>query len=672
MRRTMLAAWLATVTLAAGLAGPATAVAEPSGQGQPMTQLASAVPESSQEDKVRAAAVLSIVAGDDLLVLSDRNFVVALWQKVKLDPDREEVRASAELALNGLDVECTLWIKSGIHEAYQRDHTNNERDAAAARLAKELKQSAAAVIGIVPDDGLLVLSYKSFVYALWERATGPKVKAAALVAFGGDEEAQKEFLRNGIRDARAQDEQDKLDQDKESSEAEKARQAARDAKSRAASVVRIIAPPEMLELSDVNFVREIWNRATPGTEVAVAAERALRSSKPEDWKWFIDTGIYEADRRDDQIALKQKELADRRRATEILAMAENSRIHPAMVAAAHRALAGDHHDVDLFLRIGAAAAVTQSLRATTAGVQNSYVRDNGGSGRVMPRDPAGRPGSEGDMTWVIAGGLAEPTCISFESVSKPGYYLRQSDLKVQVAANDRSQAFARDATWCWRPGMAGSGMSVELFSDRTKVLRNYDGQLWAADKSGRHFFDNPTYFETDATWQLDWPDPNIVSANMLRWNNEDGLQASIGKPVAEEATDGDVRYRAFERGRLYWSPATIARWVGSGNLQVYLAHGGHRSSVLGVPVTDESIPPDGAGRYSHFAKGGSIYWSPASGSHLIYGGFKARWASMGWETSYLGYPTSDPFAFPRGQKQTFQGGWMEYYQDTGLVQVFRN
>lgn len=68
--------------------------------------------------------------------------------------------------------------------------------------------------------------------------------------FGADEVAQKEFLLNGIVTAHARDQQDKIDQDKEATEAEKARLAARDAKSRAAAVLGIVATESLLILSD--------------------------------------------------------------------------------------------------------------------------------------------------------------------------------------------------------------------------------------------------------------------------------------------------------------------------------------------------------------------------------------------------------------------------------------
>lgn len=68
----------------------------------------------------------------------------------------------------------------------------------------------------------------------------------------------------------------------------------------------------------------------------------------------------------------------------------------------------------------------------------------------------------------------------------------------------------------------------------------------------------------------------------------------------------------------------------------YHALGG-AGGFLGKPITDETGTPDGVGRYNHF-EGGSIYWTPKTGAFSVHGSIRDRWASMGWERSYLGYP----------------------------------
>src|SRR5438105_3573697 len=94
---------------------------------------------------------------------------------------------------------------------------------------------------------------------------------------------------------------------------------------------------------------------------------------------------------------------------------------------------------------------------------------------------------------------------------------------------------------------------------------------------------------------------------------------------------------------------------------------GGPQSFLGQPLTNELTTPDGFGRYNHF-QGASIYWTPALGAHEIHGQIRDKWAAMGWERSYLGYPTSDEMAGPNGQRvSTFEHGSISWTPSGGAV-----
>lgn len=67
---------------------------------------------------------------------------------------------------------------------------------------------------------------------------------------------------------------------------------------------------------------------------------------------------------------------------------------------------------------------------------------------------------------------------------------------------------------------------------------------------------------------------------------------------------------------------------------------GGAAGLLGIPLTDEQVAPDGVGRFNHF-KGGSIYWTPRTGPMSVRGTVRDRWASTGWEIGPLGYPVQD-------------------------------
>lgn len=71
----------------------------------------------------------------------------------------------------------------------------------------------------------------------------------------------------------------------------------------------------------------------------------------------------------------------------------------------------------------------------------------------------------------------------------------------------------------------------------------------------------------------------------------------------------------------------------------WLSLGAHKG-FLGLPVTDELPTPDGRGRFNHF-EGGSIYWTPEWGAFEVHGLIRQRWADLGWEQGFLGFPVTD-------------------------------
>jgi uncharacterized protein with LGFP repeats len=62
-----------------------------------------------------------------------------------------------------------------------------------------------------------------------------------------------------------------------------------------------------------------------------------------------------------------------------------------------------------------------------------------------------------------------------------------------------------------------------------------------------------------------------------------------------------------------------------------------------------------------------VYWSPRTGAHEVHGLIRGRWAALGWEASYLGYPTSDEFAVAGGRRVNFERGHITFTSATGQV-----
>ena len=62
-----------------------------------------------------------------------------------------------------------------------------------------------------------------------------------------------------------------------------------------------------------------------------------------------------------------------------------------------------------------------------------------------------------------------------------------------------------------------------------------------------------------------------------------------------------------------------------------------------------------------------MHWTPRTGAHEVHGLIRDRWAALGWETSYLGYPTSDEFAVAGGRRVNFERGHITFTSATGQV-----
>jgi LGFP repeat-containing protein len=84
---------------------------------------------------------------------------------------------------------------------------------------------------------------------------------------------------------------------------------------------------------------------------------------------------------------------------------------------------------------------------------------------------------------------------------------------------------------------------------------------------------------------------------------------------------------------------------------------------MGTPVGGEQTCGDTVGRYQEYSGGASIYYSPATGAHLLYGKIRDKFISLGREAGPNGYPTSDETdtATHTGRMNTFQHGAIYYH-----------
>ncbi|GAB2956619.1 PQQ-dependent sugar dehydrogenase [Amycolatopsis acidiphila] len=154
-----------------------------------------------------------------------------------------------------------------------------------------------------------------------------------------------------------------------------------------------------------------------------------------------------------------------------------------------------------------------------------------------------------------------------------------------------------------------------------------------------------------------------------KWTELRREQGPLGYPTTDEQTtpDGVGRYNHFSKAAsIYWTPATGAHGVWGAIRGTWQATG-WEAGPAGYPTTDELTTPDGVGRYNHFSKAASIYWSPGTGAHEVYGAIRARWSALGWERSYLGYPRSGEFGFDGGRRNDFQFGYIQWYPNGTVI-----
>ncbi|WP_415830177.1 AbfB domain-containing protein, partial [Kibdelosporangium persicum] len=378
-----------------------------------------------------------------------------------------------------------------------------------------------------------------------------------------------------------------------------------------------------------------------------------------------------ADERDAAREKALREEADRQKVREIKAKAEAGRVRPRLVAAANAALAGTAADVTRFLSETQYAVLNQALMTTTPGVKGWHVRTGGGDAVITPGTPSTTAGEAplGEATWKVVTGLADAACYSFESATKVGSYLRQQDQRVKLHASDGSDVFKKDATWCPKLGHSGSGVSLESKALPGRFLRHYGAALYAANESGQNPWDTQSAFKTESTWSVVGPNPIITTQIMLRWHNDDAWRTFIGASKGAEVVEGGVRYKDFNNSRAYWSQATGVHNVWGPILTKFQSVGGHKWKL---PVQDATGTPDGIGAFNHFTDGASIYWSPNTGAHLVYGAIRTHWSSLGWEKSYLGYPLEDEkSAGGTIRRSVFQNGNIDHDLSNGKTWDYR-
>ncbi|MGH3715111.1 MAG: PQQ-dependent sugar dehydrogenase [Micromonosporaceae bacterium] len=172
-------------------------------------------------------------------------------------------------------------------------------------------------------------------------------------------------------------------------------------------------------------------------------------------------------------------------------------------------------------------------------------------------------------------------------------------------------------------------------------------------------------------WSPDTGAYQLAGAIRTLWGGLGWERSRLGYPTSDERMTAERTgsFNHFQRGSIFWSRTSNAHFV-SGAIRTKWSQLGWERSRLGYPTSDERMTAERTGSFNHFQRG-SIFWSRTTGAHFVSGSIRTRWSQLGWERSYLGYPTSDEYAVSGGARSNFQHGYIVWSRSTGQTTAYR-
>jgi hypothetical protein len=151
------------------------------------------------------------------------------------------------------------------------------------------------------------------------------------------------------------------------------------------------------------------------------------------------------------------------------------------------------------------AGSTISLRATTACCTTRYLRHQNGNAVTSVISSGSSALDKNDGSWIVRRGLADNSCVSFESRNFPGDFLRHFNFQLFRQPADGTAIFRSDATFCPEPGKSGQGTSFRSANFPTRYLRHFNNTLYIASDGGSNAFDSATSWAEDVSWAVSSP-----------------------------------------------------------------------------------------------------------------------------------------------------------------------
>ncbi|WP_041652155.1 GH25 family lysozyme [Pseudarthrobacter phenanthrenivorans] len=126
-------------------------------------------------------------------------------------------------------------------------------------------------------------------------------------------------------------------------------------------------------------------------------------------------------------------------------------------------------------------------------------------------------------------------------------------------------------------------------------------------------------------------------------------------------------YQDYQGGAIIWSPTTGAH-PSTGPIRERWAATNFLDGPLRYPTSDVTCGQPDGGCYQDY-QGGAIIWSQVTGAHASTEPIRSAWASTGFLTGPLGYPTEEVVCDPSGEgcRQDYQGGIIRWHPQLGTT-----
>ncbi|BCZ25340.1 hypothetical protein [Mycobacterium senriense] len=163
------------------------------------------------------------------------------------------------------------------------------------------------------------------------------------------------------------------------------------------------------------------------------------------------------------------------------------------------------------------------------------------------------------------------------------------------------------------------------------------------------------------------PIGDAEAAMMAAWDKAGGDTSPLGARKGDVYPVGDGFVLDFDGGKMFFTPATGAKFAYGPVLDKYEQLGGPAGSDLGFPAINE-VPglsgPDS--RVITFSASDKpvIFWTPEHGPFVVRGALNTAWDKLGSSGGVLGVPVGDETYNGEVSSQKFSGGQVSWNRQT--------